>query len=229
MGKGAGGAGAVLFGWIIWQSTGNIFIGLVVAFVAWPIISALFGVILDLPGILYRGFMSLFEPEVTPKELSYPLTDDINRGVRFLIITKGETQFNSSLELLSSFEKVIGDSIKRIWEIDHSFKHKFNEVVTNKLPIKVYGLYCKRIIEKSEKRFLNFLTTQPFVMHSTHYFCFSDGFSVPGYRTNKIKVVAYFDNEISEPSFNPDGTLTNAETLMNIKLYKIPLNRSKDG
>ena len=158
----AGGIGSVILGFILWRITGNIFIGAVLAVILTPLLGPLLSALLQLPVALVRLFLSLFEPDADLSVLKEIPSGSSGRGMRILILQKGESGGFDSDEKRVEAEAALTSAIGGLYKSSELFRFRFDRVLEENLPIRVCSGRYKTVTEKCFKAWRSVLKNEAF-------------------------------------------------------------------
>jgi hypothetical protein len=163
----AGGIGSIILAYILWKYTGSLWLAAIIAVVAWPVLTPIIQGILLVPIQLICLFISLFEPEM-PVALLHESnsldTQSKEMGMRILLVTKGETHYFLNDAQKEAYESAATAAVRELYEKNEAFRYKFDYVLINHQPVKIYAAWYQRVSDKCMSKYRKVLKTESFAI-----------------------------------------------------------------
>lgn len=161
-----GGFFSVLFGFIMWKVTGNIWVGAIIAVVFTPILEALIQVIIR--SVSTIGVKT--PPFAVLKELDASVSpEEKGKGMRVLIVTDADSLKEDTIPGKDLYETIYADSIAMLYKKEAKFKSRYDAVLEQNLPIRVCASTCKNghmgIMTKCFSAWRKILADEPFLFN----------------------------------------------------------------
>ena len=194
-----GGLGSVIFGYLLWRWTGNIWLAAIISVVLWPVFGPILKAIFQLPVQLVQGFLSLFEPkdELTALKDQRQAGAESFKGMRILLCAAGGINWATEREQLAQRTT---ETIQSLYERDAIFRHRLDAVQAQHLPVRVLGGRYKSVRNRCYRKFRKALAAEGMTIGNDRrdYFSQEKTWDAHG-KKRTLEITIVFDKDMPLP------------------------------
>jgi len=133
-----GGIVSVIFGFIMWKVTGNIFIGAIIAVVLTPLLEGTFNAIIrsiSMIGVKSPDFITLKEIDLDDPAVK-------GKGLRVLLLTNHTVFDENDPQSMDTYKKIYAYGAQKLYDSDPKFKSRYKRVQEKQQPVRVCATVC---------------------------------------------------------------------------------------